>query len=281
MECHQPTGSFKIRGIETVCRHYIEQGKKSFIISSGGNAGYSLAYAGKQLGARVRVIVPETTSATMIEKIRMLDADVDVHGKVWDEANAYTQALLTTGDYTFIHPFDHPLLWQGHSSIIDECATQMPQPGKIVVAVGGGGLLSGIFEGMKRNGWNKTTVITAETEGAASFLKSYEAKKVTALTEINTIAGSLAAKKVAVNAVEMAEHFTISPFITSDAGAIKACGSFFNEFNILVEPACGAALAYPYSSAVQINEGEQILIIACGGICMDMNQYLDYAGRYK
>ena len=155
----------------------------------------------------------------------------------------------------------------------------MPEPDKLVVAVGGGGLLSGIFEGMKRNGWNKATVVTAETEGAASFLKSWTEKKVIALDEIKTIAGSLAAKKVCLNAIEMANNFNVSPFIVSDAGAIKACGNFLNEYNVLVEPACGAALAYPYYAAEQANADEQVLIIACGGICMDIGQFLDYSEK--
>jgi len=279
MECYQPSGSFKIRGIEKLCRHFMEHGKTSFIIPSGGNAGYSLAFAGKQLGAAVKVIVPESTSSVLIEKIRTLDAEVEVHGKVWDDANGYAQTLVAEGGYTFIHPFDHPLLWQGHSSIIDECAELMPEPDKLVVAVGGGGLLSGIFEGMKRNGWNKATVVTAETEGAASFLKSWTEKKVIALDEIKTIAGSLAAKKVCLNAIEMANNFNVSPFIVSDAGAIKACGNFLNEYNVLVEPACGAALAYPYYAAEQANADEQVLIIACGGICMDIGQFLDYSEK--
>lgn len=176
---------------------------------------------------------------------------------------------------------DTNVLWQGHSSIIDECAAEMPEPDKIVVAVGGGGLLSGIFEGMKRNGWNGATVVTAETEGAASFLKSWTQKKITELDAIKTIAGSLAAKKVCLNAIETAKDFNVTPFIVPDAETIKACGNFLNEYNVLVEPACGAALAYSYYACDQVNFDEQVLIITCGGICMDIKQYMDYMNCYQ
>lgn len=88
MECYQPSGSFKLRGIEVLCKHYIAQGKDQFLTSSGGNAGYSLAYVGKKLGVEVKVIVPETTSAYMIEKkIKRVGAEVEVFGRVWDEAH--------------------------------------------------------------------------------------------------------------------------------------------------------------------------------------------------
>lgn len=53
MECFQPTSSFKIRGMEAICKQFIAQGKNNFISSSGGNGGYSLAYACKELGAKL------------------------------------------------------------------------------------------------------------------------------------------------------------------------------------------------------------------------------------
>ena len=49
MECYQPTGSFKIRGMEELCRFHFNEGKRNFVASSGGNAGYSLAYVGMQM----------------------------------------------------------------------------------------------------------------------------------------------------------------------------------------------------------------------------------------
>ena len=64
MDCYQPAGSFKIRGIGAVCQDALAQGKTRLISSSGGNAGYAAAYAGRKLATPVTVIVPNTTSAT-------------------------------------------------------------------------------------------------------------------------------------------------------------------------------------------------------------------------
>lgn len=129
----QPSGSFKIRGMEELCRHHIKKGKTNFISSSGGNAGYSMAYVGKELGVNVKVIVPKTTPQSMIDKIKLLGTEVEVHGNVWDEAHQYALKLTEETNAVIVSPFDDPLLWKGHSTIIDECAEDIEQPDVIIV----------------------------------------------------------------------------------------------------------------------------------------------------
>jgi L-serine/L-threonine ammonia-lyase len=265
MECFQPAGSFKIRGMEELCRYHFNEGKRNFVASSGGNAGYSLAYVGKQMGLKVKVVVPKTTSAFMINKITNLGTEVEIFGDVWDEAHQYALKISEEMDAVYVSPFDDPLLWKGHSTIIDECAQQMKRPDKIIVSVGGGGLLCGIFEGMKRNGWTSTQVITTETIGAASFYESYQANKIIELNEISSIATSLGAKKVTEKSLELARELNVRPFIMNDEEAVKASFNFLNEYNVIVEPACGAALSVPYFHSEMIGENDKVLVIVCGG----------------
>lgn len=278
MDCYQPSGSFKIRGMEVICRAYISQGKNEFVASSGGNAGYSLAYVGMKLGARVKVIVPETTAKRMVEKIKQLGADVEVIGRDWNEAHQYATTLSQERELPYISPFDHPLLWQGHSTIIDECAAEIPEPDKIVVAVGGGGLINGVFEGMKRNGW-KSQIIAAETNGAASFAESYKSGKLVELDKIDTIATSLGARQVSSQTLELSKNFDINSYVIDDQKALKAVDKFLEEYNVLVEPACGAALSYVYDADSYIQPEGNILVIVCGGIGMDLNQLRQYQSR--
>jgi L-serine/L-threonine ammonia-lyase len=266
MECSQPSGSFKIRGMDTLCRHHFAEGKRDFIASSGGNAGYSLAYVGKQLGVKVKVVVPQTTSVLMIAKIKNLGASVQIVGDVWDEADQYARKLAEETDAVYVSPFDDPLLWKGHASLIDECAQQMRQPDKIIVSVGGGGLLCGIFEGMKRNGWMDTEVITTETMGAASFYKSYHAKKRITLDEIKTVATSLGAKTVAKQSLKLASEFKVQPHLMTDEQAVNATRIFSEEYNFTVEAACGAALSVPFFYPELISENEHVLVVVCGGV---------------
>jgi len=266
MECYQPTGSFKIRGMEELCRYHFKEGRREFIASSGGNAGYSLGYIGKKLDLKVKVIVPKTTSEFMINKMIGLGTEVEVFGNVWDEAHQYALQVSRERNAVYVSPFDDPLLWRGHSTIINECAKQMKKPDKIIVSIGGGGLLCGILEGMARNGWDKTQVITTETIGAASFYKSYHAKKIIELKEISSIATSLGAKKVAERSLDLAYNFDVNPFVMSDNEAVKASVEFLDEYKVLVEPACGAAISVPYFHADLIGENETVLVIVCGGV---------------
>ena len=265
MESFQPTFSFKVRGMEALCRFYLNQGQTKFIASSGGNAGYSLAYVCQKMGASLRVIVPETTSKYMTNKIASLNAEVQVHGTAWDEANKKALEISKKDGSVFVSPFDDPLLWKGHSSLIDECAQQMGRPDKVVVSVGGGGLLCGVLEGLNKYGWTDTKIITAETHGAASFYKSWKAGKIISLNEITTIANTLGAKKISEKALSMAQAFDTQAFLMSDADALKATSLFFDDYKVRVEPACGAALSVPYLFSDLIDKNESVLVIACGG----------------
>ena len=278
MDCYQPSGSFKIRGMEVICRDFIAKGKTEFVASSGGNAGYSLAYAGMKLKVGVKVIVPETTATRMVKKIRELGADVEVIGKDWNEAHQHATALSKERDLPYISPFDHPLLWKGHSSIIDECAAEIVQPDKIIVAVGGGGLINGVFEGMDRNGWN-SQVIAAETAGAASFAAAYKSGKLATLEKIDTIATSLGARQIASQTLELAKKKQVVPYVMSDQKALSAVDRFLDEYNVLVEPACGAALSYVYDSQSNISPDENILVIVCGGVGFDLKQLKAYQSK--
>ena len=147
MDALQPSGSFKIRGVGLACQEYYQKGARSFISSSGGNAGLAVAYAGRMLGIPVTVVVPETTSKRAIELLRLEQAQVLVHGSSWQEANQFASTM--TGDTdAFIHPFDDPLLWKGHATMIDEVVAAGLRPDAVVLSVGGGGLMCGVIEGL-------------------------------------------------------------------------------------------------------------------------------------
>ena len=147
LEALQPPGSFKIRGIGFACQEYARRGAARFISSSGGNAGIAVAYAGRSLAVPVIVVVPETTTERAKKLIRQEGAEIIVHGASWQEANAFALSLVQETD-AFLHPFDDPLLWQGHATMIDEVARSGLKPDAVVLSVGGGGLLCGVMEGL-------------------------------------------------------------------------------------------------------------------------------------
>lgn len=271
LDALQPSGSFKLRGIGLACETYAKQGKRRFVSSSGGNAGIAVAYAGRSLGLAVTVVVPETTTERAKQLIRQEEAEVIAHGKAWHEANALALSLLGEDD-AYIHPFDDPLLWQGHASMIDEVAASAFKPDAVVVAVGGGGLLSGVCEGLARNGWNDVPVFAVETAGAASLAAAMAHKAWVALDSVQTVATSLAAKQVCKRAFEWSQERPVYSHVVSDQDALDACERFLSDQRILVEPACGAALALAYAPSDTLKRYQRVLVVVCGGVTATIDQ---------
>jgi L-serine/L-threonine ammonia-lyase len=271
MEALQPPGSFKIRGIGFACQEYARRGANRFISSSGGNAGIAVAYAGRHLAIPVVVVVPETTTERARKLIRQEGAEVIVQGSSWQEANAFAVSMVGQTD-AFIHPFDDPLLWQGHATLIDEIARSGMQPDAIVLSVGGGGLLCGVMEGLHRNNWEDIPVIAVETDGADSFAKSVLAGHRIELPAITSLATSLGARKICECAFNWSKEHPIHSIVVSDRAAVSACERFIVDQRIVVEPACGAALATVYEHLPEIEMFTSILIIVCGGVTASIEQ---------
>ena len=264
MEALQPCGSFKARGIGFACQRYREQGRKRFVSSSGGNAGLAVAYAGRQLGVPVTVIVPQSTSERAKELIRDASAEVIVWGQSWQEAHQHALTLVDV-EAAYLHPFDDPLIWEGHASLIDEVLTAGLKPDAVLLSVGGGGLLCGVAEGLQKAGLSKVVLVTSETIGAESFYKSVQAGEVVELERISSVATTLGAKQVARQALEVSRTFEVIPHVVTDREAIDACLLFADDHRVVVEPACGAALALVYKNVDALKDVKDILLIVCGG----------------
>jgi L-serine/L-threonine ammonia-lyase len=272
LDAQQPTGSFKIRGVGRLCQQLKAQRATAFVSSSGGNAGYAAAYAGQALGVPVTVVVPSTTPAFMRARVAALGAAVIVEGDVWDEADALARAIVARGEGAYVPPFDHPLLWEGHASLVDEILDAGEAPDAVVVAVGGGGLLCGVAEGLARHGLADTAILAVETEGAASYARAVEAGHPVTLERITTVASSLGAKRVADAAFDWSTRRTIVPVVVSDADAVRSCLRFADDYLALVEPACGAALSLAYDAHPALAPYARVAVIVCGGVVVSLEK---------
>lgn len=281
MEALQPTGAFKLRGIGHACAEYHRRGAKRFISSSGGNAGIAAAYSGRMLGVPVLVVVPETTSARARALIAREGAEILVHGASFHEAHAHALALVGVGD-AFIHPYDDPLLWDGHASMIDEIAGAGVKPDAVVLSVGGGGLLSGVIAGLRRQGWDDVPVLAVETAGADAFAQSLAAARPVELPAITSIATSLGARSIAPQALKLAGEHPVRSLVVSDNDAVQGSMRFMDDHRVVTEPACGAALAIAYQAGTLLAAYDNVVVIVCGGATAtvaQLEQWSDIAER--
>ncbi len=274
LDALQPCGSFKLRGVGHACEAHHARGARHFVSSSGGNAGLAVAYAGRKLGVPVTVVVPETTTERAKELLLLENAKVVVHGSSWQEANELALTLVGAGD-AFIHPFDDPLLWAGHASLVDEVAAAGFKPDAVVLSVGGGGLLSGVVEGLQRNGWGDVPVLAVETTGAASLRAAMQAGHTVELERIASVASSLGAKRVAEQALACTQLHPVQSHLVSDRAALEACERFLMDHRVLVEPACGAALALAYAGDA-LADFENVLVVVCGGATATLGQIQEW-----
>ena len=269
MDNLQPSGSFKLRGIGLMCQRAAALGAQHFVCPSGGNAGFAAAVAGVALGLPTTIFVPETTAESVRAEIRAIGATVIVTGKVWDETNQAALQACEQPGAVYIPPFDHPDIWNGNATLIDELAGTLDFD-VVLCSVGGGGLLSGIVQGLHRNGLAHIPVIAVETEGAASLHASVLAGELVTLPAITSIATTLGARRVAQQAFDWTQKHEIHSVIVSDAQAVAACLAFADDMRTLVEPACGATLAVAYQNLPVLKEFKRPLIVVCGGIAVDM-----------
>jgi L-serine/L-threonine ammonia-lyase len=298
----QRSGSFKDRGVAHLCHTLQQTGVVSKLVSSsGGNAGLAVATVAAAAAAaatntntntmQVQVIVPTTTKQLVVDKLQRLGADVTVFGENWNAADVLARQRVADdleGASAYISPYDNPLLWTGHSTVIDEIEEQLQDlspssspssslsPAAVILSVGGGGLMCGVLEGLERRGLTECAVIGAETIGASSFGQAFRAGEVVRLARIDSIATSLGALQITPAALERAsKHQTAGGVVLSalctDAEAVNACWQFAQDHRILVEPACGAALAVVYSERLRalvlpdIVKKGPIVIEVCGG----------------
>jgi L-serine/L-threonine ammonia-lyase len=221
----------------------------------------------------VSVIVPETTKPLVVEKLQSLGAHVTIHGVNWNAADELARKLVAENpNASYISPYDNNRLWTGHSSLVDEIVEDLQGlVGALVVSVGGGGLLCGVLEGCSRHGLSTTKVVASETEGASCFGQAWVVGHVVTLKGIDSIATSLGATSCTPVALERARNHKggFASAICTDKEAVEACVKFAQDHRLLVEPACGAALAVAYSERlrdIHLKDVDgPIVLEVCGG----------------
>ena len=174
----QPTFSFKIRGaiskINSLPKSILEFG---VIASSAGNHGLGVALAAKTKNINATIVVPKNASKQKIKLINKLGANVILHGKYYDDAEKLAKKISKEKKISFIHPFNDPEVIAGQGTIALELFQQHPKNiDYIFVAIGGGGLISGISS-ISKSISTKTQIIGVQPLGCSAMLESIKKKK--------------------------------------------------------------------------------------------------------
>jgi len=140
----QFTASFKERGALNKLLALVDDGVRGVIAASAGNHAQGVAHHAQRLGLRAVIVMPLHTPTVKVERTLGFGAEVVLHGETFDEAREHALTLAAAQGLTFVHPFDDPLVIAGQGTIAIEMLRAQPDLDTLVIAVGGGGLISGI-----------------------------------------------------------------------------------------------------------------------------------------
>lgn len=304
----QPSGSFKARGIgHYISKNFLEaedQNAVHFYCSSGGNAGLAAVHAAHCVGRKCTVVLPTIINPDMIQKLKDLGADeVIQHGATWKQADAYLrETVMHEGrarglETIYVPPFDHELIWEGHSSLVDEVFEDMGEeegltPSTIVCSCGGGGLFNGVMRGLSKRNLSSgdATVVVTETVGADSLGQSLQQGQHVTLPGITSEATSLGAVKVSEETFKMASigvrDGSVKSAVLTDAVAAMGCWELADHENILTELSCGVNVAMCYDGRLsaalgrELKKDEAVVIVICGGRNVTLEKLAAYRSKY-
>ena len=190
----QKTGAYKIRGAYyKISKLSQEERERGLIAASAGNHAQGVAFAANQFGCKAIIVMPKTTPLIKVNRTKSYGAEVLLYGDVYDESYAYAVELAEKEGYTFIHPFNDPIVATGQGTIAMEIFQELPLVDIILVPVGGGGLAAGVSTLAKLLKPN-VKVIGVEPAGANCLEASLKEGKVVSLPDVSTIADGTAVK---------------------------------------------------------------------------------------
>ncbi|MDX1432230.1 MAG: threonine/serine dehydratase, partial [Gammaproteobacteria bacterium] len=255
LECLQVSGSFKARGASNKVGSLTEaERRRGLVTASGGNHGLGVAYAGHRAGTPVRVYLPHSTPSAKASALERWGAEVLHEGEVWDDANAAALAAAERDGLTYVHPFADPAVMAGQGTIGLEILRQSPEIDTVVVAIGGGGLISGIATAIKESKPGMR-IVGVEPVGAPTMKRSLEANRVVELERIETRANTLAPRRTEAGNLDIVRRYVDDIVLVSDDEMRDAARWLWHEMSLGVELSAAAAVAALRTGRIAIEAG--------------------------
>ena len=264
LECLQITGSFKPRGATNKLLSLSDaEVRRGIITASGGNHGLAVAYAGWQAKTPAVIYLPRNTPADKIGKIKSWGAEAVLEGAVWDDANEVAMRRAERDGLTYLHPFADPAVIAGQGTLGLEILADVPDCDVLVIAIGGGGLISGIAGAVKAIK-PAITVIGVEPVGAPTLKESVAAGRLVTLPGIETAAGTLAPRCSAEINLEIIRRHVDQIVLVSDQDMTTAAGWLWAGLGIAAELSGAAAMAALLTGKVAPPAGSVVGVLVCG-----------------
>jgi threonine dehydratase len=264
LESLQVTGSFKARGaVNAVLAMPPATVAHGIVTASGGNHGLAVAYAGRAAGVPATIFLPRSVAPDKLAKFASWGARVEVSGEAWDDSNLAALRHAEAESITYIHPFADPAVIAGQGTIALEVVTEAPDLDTLIVAIGGGGLISGIAIAARalRPG---IRIIGVEPAGAPTLHNSLAAGRLVELARLDTAAVTLAPRRSAEMNFTIIRQTVERVVLVEDRDMREAARWLWRELGVAVELSGAAAVAAVLAGGYSPAPGERICAIVCG-----------------
>ena len=262
----QPVFSFKLRGAYNKMAHMsAAERARGVIAASAGNHAQGVALAAQRLGCSATIVMPVTTPHIKIAAVEARGARVVLHGDSYSDAYAKAQALQKTSGATFVHPYDDPDVIAGQGTIGMEILRQWQAPlDAIFVAIGGGGLVSGVGAYVKRVR-PEVKVIGVQPEDSDAMAQSLRLGRRVTLAHVGLFADGVAVKQVGKETFRLARRYVDDVVIVDTDAICAALKDVFEDTRAILEPAGALAIAGVKAWVEKRGtKGRTYAAIACG-----------------
>jgi threonine dehydratase len=265
LENIQYTGSFKLRGAANrLMTLASEQKRAGCVAASSGNHGAAIAYAMQKLGIEGVIFVPEQTSAAKVEAIRSYGGDVRFFGSDGLDTELHARAYAEERGMLYLSPYNDPEVIAGQGTCGIEIQASLPQIDTLYVAVGGGGLVSGVASVLKSAN-PAVRIIGCQPEASAVMAHSIEAGRIvdeeSGPTLSDGTAGGIEQDAVTFGLCRaLVDEFVL----VSEAEIAAAMRTFIDYEHQLIEGAAGVALAAMLKQKDAL-AGRSVVVLICGG----------------
>lgn len=259
LEHLQRGGSFKARGM---FNRMLAQPIRAagVVVASGGNAGIAVATAARALGVGCEVFLPENSTVAKRAALAALGAVVQVQGATYADALAACLQRQAESGALLMHAYDQPEVVAGAGTLAAEIEQEAGLPGRVLVSVGGGGLVAGIaawFAG-------RTQVDALEPAGSPTLYAARAAGTPVDVAVRGLAADALGARRIGSIAWPICQCFVASAQLVPDAAILAAQRLLWRELRLAVEPAAALGLAALACGAVQPARDERVALVLCG-----------------
>ncbi|WP_313300855.1 threonine ammonia-lyase, biosynthetic [Diaphorobacter sp.] len=269
-EDQQPVFSFKLRGAyNKMAQLDAEQLARGVICASAGNHAQGVAMSASKLGTRAVIVMPTTTPQLKIDAVKTLGGEVVLSGDSYSDAYEHAARLQKEQGLTFVHPFDDPDVIAGQGTIAMEVLRQLQALGSnrldaIFVAIGGGGLISGVANYIKAVRPD-IKVIGVQMNDSDAMAQSVSQKERVTLPDVGLFSDGTAVKLVGEETFRVASNL-VDDYILVDTDAVcAAIKDVFVDTRSIVEPAGAMSVAaIKQYVAKHKTKGETYAAILCG-----------------